>query len=225
MLQAWWLEGCSKNTKRYDRLNPLTVPENKGRDLHASVNHVKARLVKLAKRPVFTLLTLALVVLGSLSVYAAVTDRNPLCFSLTVHGLINQMSVGNLTKASETILRGSVSQVGPSWVSSGMTYTDITVEAAEFLKGSLPRTTVQLRILGGTTTCGGVWVEDQPSFAKGEEVLLFLASSNYVGPGTSLAVVGGPQGKYTIVNGNAWWGTPSNAVPLDDLIAEINRNL
>ena len=193
--------------------------------MRASVHHVTTRLTKLAKRPVLILLTLTLVVLGSLTVYAAVTDRNPLCLSLTVHGSINQMSVGNLTKASETILKGSVSQVGPSWVSNGMTYTDIAVEAEEFLKGPLPRTTVQLRILGGTTTCGGIWVEDQPSFVKGEEVLLFLSSSNFVGPGESLAVVGGPQGKYTIVDGNAWWGTPSDAVPLDDLIAEINRNL
>lgn len=204
----------------------MAEQENKGRDVRASADHVRARLAKLAKRPVFILLTLALVVLGSLTVYAAVTDRNPLCLSLTAaHGSINQMSVGNLTKAAETILKGSVSQVGPSWVSNGMTYTDIAVEAEEFLKGPLPRTTVQLRILGGTTTCGGIWVEDQPSFVKGEEVLLFLASSNYVGPGGSLAVVGGPQGKYTIINGNAWSGDPSNAVPLDELIKEINRNL
>jgi len=203
----------------------MAEQENKGRDVRASADHVRARLTKLATRPVFILLTLALAVLGSLTVYAAVTDRNPLCFSLTAHGLINKMSVGNLTKVSETILIGSVSQVGPSWVSSGMTYTDITVEAAEFLKDALPQTTVQLRLVGGTTTCGGILAEDQPAFAKGEQVLLFLASSNYVGPGATLAVVGGPQGKYTIINGNAWSGDPSNAVPLDDLIAEINRNL
>jgi len=190
------------------------------------------KLARFANRPGFVLLVLALIVTVSVTAYALVTHRNPFCLPLTASGSFVSMTVAELTRASETILRGAVRQIGPSWQSwqstSWTVFTDITVDATEFLKNPQPQTTVQLRIHGGYTTCGGLIVSGQASFVKGEEgeqVLLFLATSNLDSPDTYLAIVGGPQGKYTIENKNAWWGSPSNAAPLDELIAEINRNL
>ncbi len=183
-------------------------------------------LAKFVRRPLIILVALTLVVSVSAMGYVVVTQRNPFCFALTAHGLLQQMSVADLTKASDTILMGTVAQVGPSWqTTSGWVFTSVTVNTSEYLKNPMSQVTVELRIQGGSTTCGGLIVEDQPSFVKGALVLLFLGMTSYNSPDSYLAVVGGPQGKYTIENGSAWWGDPSNAVPLDDLIAEINRNL
>ncbi len=194
--------------------------------MRVKIAQTAIRLTRLARRPVFVLLMVTLVVLGSMAAYAVVTHRNPFCFPLTAHGLLVQMTVAELTKASDTILTGTVAQVGPSWqATNGWVFTPITVNASEFLKSPTSQEVVQLRIDGGFTTCGGLVVEDQPSFSKGQSVLLFLGITSYNSADSYLYVVGGPQGKYTIENGIAWSGYPSNAVPLGDLIAEINRNL
>jgi len=183
-------------------------------------------LARLVRRPLIILVALTVVVSVSAIGYVVVTQRNPFCFAITAHGLLQQMTVGDLTKASDTILIGTVTQVGPSWQTiSGWVFTSVTVNTSRYLKSPMSLVTVQLRIEGGSTTCGGLIVEDQPSFVKGPLVLLFLRMTNYNSHDSYLAVVGGPQGKYTIENGSAWWGDPSNAVPLDDLIAEINRNI
>ena len=183
-------------------------------------------IARLVRKPLIILVALTLVVSVSAIGYVVVTQRNPFCFAITAHGLLVQMTVAELTRESNTILIGTVAQVGPSWQTiSGWVFTSVTVNASEYLKNPMSQATVQLRIEGGSTICGGLIVEDQPSFVKGPRVLLFLRTTSYNSPDSHLAVVGGPQGKYTIENGRAWWGDPSNAVPLDDLIAEINRNI
>ncbi len=162
---------------------------------------------------------------GSAMGYAVVTQRNLFCFSLTAHGLLQQMTVADLTRMSDTILMGTVARVGPSWqTTSGWVFTSVTVNASKYLKNPMSQVTVQLRIQGGSTTCGGLIVEDQPSFVKGTSSSV-LGDDQLQESRQLSCCRWWSQGKYTVENGSAWWGDPSNAVPLDDLIAEINRNL
>lgn len=185
--------------------------------------HLK-RIVGSIRRPVVILLLCALVVFSSFAVYAVVTKRNPLCLS-QVNATLNLMSVENITRASTMILIGSVKQVGPSWQSiSGWVFTDVTVNASEYLKGSSSQT-IQLRTDGGFTSCGGLIKEDQASFSKGQQVLLFLNPSTWQSDESYLTAVGGPQGKYTITGSMVTGGIPTATQPLEDLKTEIRQYL
>ena len=100
-------------------------------------------LARLVRRPLIILVALTLVVSVSAIGYVVVTQRNPFCFAITAHGLLVQMTVAELTRESNTILIGTVAQVGPSWqTTSGWVFTDVTVNASEYLKNPMSQATV-----------------------------------------------------------------------------------
>src|SRR3990172_4767360 len=149
---------CSRGCTSYGGLNAdLTLGPVREEKIGVKMTQTTRKLARFANRLGFVLLVLALIVTVSVTAYALVTHRNPFCLPLTASGSFVSMTVAELTRASETILRGAVRQIGPSWQSwqstSWTVFTDITVDATEFLKNPQPQTTVQLRIHGGYTTC------------------------------------------------------------------------
>lgn len=102
------------------------------------------------------------------------------------------------------IIHGKVVQTAPRRVpGSFLIYTDVTLEVLEVIKGTvdtgssedgntLPRITFS--IIGGQAEGIGLVASGIPSFAEGEEVILYMREY----PGRGLVIFGGVQGKQLI---------------------------
>lgn len=98
-------------------------------------------------------------------------------------GMILPSSLQKMTWTSDAIVVGRVaSQTAAS--EGGKIYTNVVVGVSDWLKAASPARpeTVTLKIPGGTSGGYTMKVDLAPSFADGEEVLLFLRKSgtNYV---------------------------------------------
>lgn len=132
-----------------------------------------------------------------------------------------RMNVGNLTRASDIIIIGTVLEVGPSRGTSTGIVTPVAVNASQILKGAQATgRQFSLLTLGGTIGCYQVSYSAEPSFKRGEDLLLFLRAAS----DGSLRVTNGIDGKYTITDGTAT-SLSAGAMPLQDLVDEINRKL
>lgn len=99
-----------------------------------------------------------------------------------------------LVAASDVILTGRVSDLASGWDAETI-YSYITLDVGEVLKGWVPERQVIIKQLGGRAGDMALAIEGQASFARGEDVLVFLS----VRPRDhTLATVALSQGKWTV---------------------------
>jgi hypothetical protein len=87
--------------------------------------------------------------------------------------LFRSVTVEDAARASEAVVRGTVER-RTSRVTPGGIVTDVEVAVASAWKGA-PGSRVTVTIPGGMVGDVGEWVDAAPTFADGEEVVLFLA--------------------------------------------------
>ncbi|MDK2827030.1 MAG: hypothetical protein PWQ44_2210, partial [Methanolobus sp.] len=132
-----------------------------------------------------------------------------------ISGSMEALSIEDLVSQSDIIIAGTVTGAYPSrWntadgqrpdksndeldIGTGdMIYTDIGVHVNKYLKNPLDTGDLQITMDGGTVGNDSIWVEDNPSFEYGENVLLFL---NWKSGRDEMTVTGGYQGKFTMIN-------------------------
>ncbi len=97
----------------------------------------------------------------------------------------------------------------------GMIFTEVKVRVKDTVVGATNEEVVTVRCMGGEYGGLGVAVEDQPTFALGEDVVLFLAP----GMGGSYVCPDDVQSKYVVVDGTV---LPAD-VTLTEFLAEITE--
>lgn len=127
-------------------------------------------------------------------------------FGEACQGLLVRMTPADLWSQADIVLIGVVEDISVHQGDRGMIYRNVRIEVEKYRKNALNSSEVVIRVLGGQVGEFGVWVEDQPCFSKGERVLAYLdhISGEDQCPGIECYyVVGGPQGKFTILDGVA----------------------
>lgn len=107
-----------------------------------------------------------------------------------VIGLVEEKNLNDLVKESDNIVIGKVTNKISYWEDK-VIFTDIDISIKQNIKGKQDK--IKLKIPGGTVGNVTLTVEDVPSFARGEETLLFLKENQ---------IVGQFQGKYSIKDDN-----------------------
>lgn len=105
-----------------------------------------------------------------------------------------ELSVDQMTDASELVVRGTVTEIWTEKESDGSIWTRVQFDVDQVLKGSADDTVV-VSSLGGAYGGQVALVHGAPRFSIGEESLLFLETSSH---GANLSIVGMWQGKYTV---------------------------
>lgn len=115
--------------------------------------------------------------------------------------------LAHLSETSDAIVRGTVRRVESRWTSDHRRIvTDVEIQVAESLKGSSAQTLVVLQP-GGVVGDIGQKVSGLASFARGEEVVVFLQQR-----GTDRFIVSGmAQGKFRVERSSD--GTAAFAIP------------
>ncbi len=106
-------------------------------------------------------------------------------------------TVEEVARSSQAVVRGRVVAAEPRPTRDGRIVTDVDVEVASAWKGA-PERTVRIVVPGGSLGWIALRVEGAPTFAPGEEVVVFLARE-----GPAWRVNGYGQGKYRVVGGEA----------------------
>lgn len=109
----------------------------------------------------------------------------------TTFAQVEELSLEELTHKASTILIGKVIGFSSRWNDEQtLILTDVTISVSEYIKGDEgPQITIA--VPGGTVGDLHLEVSDTPTFAIGQEVLLFLKEDYF-------RVVGWRQGKYTL---------------------------
>jgi hypothetical protein len=98
-----------------------------------------------------------------------------------------------LVSISSAIVRGRVADVRSQWTDGRRSVeTQVTIEAAEYMKGSLGAT-ITVRVPGGQIGRYRTMFVGAPEFHQGDEVVLFLRSYN-----GALRIVGVNQGAFLV---------------------------
>lgn len=109
------------------------------------------------------------------------------------------LSVEGLTRSSDAVVRGQVRRAAPTLSPDGRRiFTLVDVEVASTWRGDARRT-VQVIVPGGVVGNIGQRVDGAPSFAEGEEVVVFLQRAEANG----FRVAGLAQGKFQVAGTNA----------------------
>jgi hypothetical protein len=88
--------------------------------------------------------------------------------------LVLDLSVDEMARAATAVVHGTVTRVGAAWDDSHTRiYTDVEIDVAAYLAGRGPDR-VRIRQVGGRVGETELRVAGQPSFAVGEEVVVFL---------------------------------------------------
>ncbi len=113
--------------------------------------------------------------------------------------LARTLTVEALARASDAVVRGRVERRESRWSTDGMRiHTLVTVQVSAVWRGSAPGRVVVVTP-GGEVGDVGQWVDAAPSFADGEEVVVFLARR----PSGDFEVRGMRQGKFRVEGGVA----------------------
>lgn len=145
------------------------------------------------------------------------------------HDLMVLMTLGDLVRGSDAIVIGRVTDILPSQeeVSDHSLHTDVIVRPDSYLYGGSGVQDIAVRVLGGTIGTVGLWVEDQPEFKQGEEVLLFLHRLTLIAPEgigqqDYYEVYGAIQGKWSYAAGMATdvTGTKASVEVIEAIIAD-----
>jgi len=112
--------------------------------------------------------------------------------------LVEEMNLTKMLGSSSVVVKGRVMATDSQWASDEQRgnhiWTRVTVLVDNTLKGAVAGNWLILEVQGGTVGDITEAAEELPTFAVGEEVVLFLA-------GNPLGVVGGYQGKLTVADG------------------------
>jgi hypothetical protein len=112
--------------------------------------------------------------------------------------LVVPVSVEELTRRSDTVVRGRIERVRARWSADGKRiFTHAEVAPSSVWRGSAP---ARLTVVspGGVVGDIGQSVGGAPAFSEGEEVVLFLGKA-----GGSFRVRGMGQGKFKVSDGQA----------------------
>ncbi len=113
--------------------------------------------------------------------------------------LARPVTVEALARESDAVVRGTVERRESHWTGDRLRiYTLVTVQVASAWRGSAPGRGV-VRVPGGEVGDVGQWVDAAPTFADGEEVVLFLSRH----PSGDFEVRGMRQGKFRVESGMA----------------------
>ena len=126
-------------------------------------------------------------------------------------GLVEKLTLEELTTRSVSILVGQVTSIVSHEEGKGNIYTVVTLSVEQVVKGE-SASIVAVRVRGGEVNGQQMWVEDAPRFQAGERVLVFLE-----GTGSSLSVVGGVQGKLAIDKKNMVGGNSPLTIFIDQI--------
>ena len=91
--------------------------------------------------------------------------------------LMIERSAEELTQGAKVIVQGEVKNVRYYKGINGVIYTRALVMVNDVIKGKNIKKNITVEYEGGEVGDVGVWVEDEPSLEKGEQVLLFLTNS------------------------------------------------
>jgi hypothetical protein len=109
---------------------------------------------------------------------------------------VERLNLDDLVKKASRIVVGKVTDSRTFWSSNGkLILTSYTIDVQETIKGAASRT-VELTMVGGKMGDLILYVSGMPSFAQGEDAVVFVENS-----GGYSTVVGLGQGKFTISNG------------------------
>jgi hypothetical protein len=119
-------------------------------------------------------------------------------------GLIVQLSMSDLVKTSDLIVRGDVIKTESHWGSlswdpnSRIILTRTTLQISESYKGLADKNEITIETEGGEIGEVGLLVEDMPRFVPNEEVIVFLSAQDSKG---IRRVVNLYNGKYSLSEG------------------------
>jgi hypothetical protein len=106
------------------------------------------------------------------------------------------LSIDQLTRNAGAIVEGQVTAVRSEWTSNHtQIYTSVTLQVSQVLKGSIPGSQMDLRLLGGTVDDITMLIIDQPTFEVNERVFLFLRPNYEV---RDVPLVGQSAGKFRV---------------------------
>jgi len=107
-----------------------------------------------------------------------------------------RLDSARLAQDAKVIVQGEVKNVRSYKGINGVIYTRALVMVNDVIKGKNIKKNITVEYEGGEVGDVGVWVEDEPSLEKGEQVLLFLTNSFW--RKNVYYIVGGVLGKYAI---------------------------
>jgi hypothetical protein len=107
---------------------------------------------------------------------------------------LSELTVEQMTDASDLIVRGTVTQVFTELDDRGNVWTRAQVEVSEVLKGALDTRAVLVDQIGGVHGNAYSVIRWAPRFSKGEEAVFFLEELR----SGRTSIVGWYQGKFTL---------------------------
>ena len=114
------------------------------------------------------------------------------CLATTVE----RLSLDEMVRKAQSIVHGRVRAAHPHWSADGkLILTTYTIDVDETLKGRAGKS-IELTTIGGRIGDLTVFAAGMPSFAVGEESIVFIEKE---GPVSS--IVGLNQGKFAVKNG------------------------
>jgi len=112
---------------------------------------------------------------------------------------VQRLNLEDLVKKAHHIVSGKVRNSRTYWSDNGkLILTNYTIEVDETIKGQSPRT-FEVTTIGGKIADRELHVSGMPSFAKGENIVVFTESS-----GSYEVILGLGQGKFKIENGQVF---------------------
>ena len=126
------------------------------------------------------------------SLFLALTFFSP----ISSFALMIERNAAELAQDAKIIVQGEVKSVRSYKGINGVIYTRASVLVSDVIKGKNIKKNITVEYEGGEVGDIGVWVEDEPSLGKGEQVLLFLTNSFW--RKNVYYIVGGVLGKYAI---------------------------
>lgn len=139
---------------------------------------------------------------------------------VTSSSLVVKLTLEELVAHADWIVVGTVTGQNSQWnADHSHIYTLVTVAVEEWVKGESDDNEIVINTPGGEVGGTTEWVEDVPSFQKGERVLVFLQLHD----DGSAGVVGGWQGKFVIENGNIIGSDLSLAELVSQIKTEVNK--
>ncbi|UCH78078.1 MAG: hypothetical protein JSU81_10200 [Candidatus Coatesbacteria bacterium] len=127
-----------------------------------------------------------------------------------------QFSTADLVDHATLVVTGTVEAMRPLPPDAqGMIFTEVTVRVNDAVVGATAEDVITVRAWGGEYGDLGVAVEDQPTFALDEEVVLFLAPAE----GGGYHCPDGVQSKYVVVEGTVL----PVGVTLTEFLAEVTE--
>ena len=130
-------------------------------------------------------------------------------FQGNIYSQTMQSEIKSLSKDADVILTGKVIRQKSSWNGDkSRIFTNVVVQADEYLKGEHSGNTISLVTPGGEVDGVGELYSHMPEFKNDEEVLLFLKKDKKT---NQYKVSGGEEGKLTLYkNKNGETVTSSN---------------